>query len=339
MPLVTPNSSYEFKHLKITPLHPTFGAEVEGVNFEEEISDEVFQEILAASAIYGVCVFRNTGLDDRRHVEFSRKFGQLDDIKPYLQPGRKLRYEYLELFDAGNVDENGKLLTPDHPRFHYNKGNFLFHVDSSFNPRRSSHSLLRGVILPPPHTGGNTDFADTRTAFADLPPSLQESLIQRDYVVAHSIHHSRKTADPTFFSDLDPTQFPMSKHKLIQLHQPSGRMNIYTAAHAHHIVGLPAAENEELMKTLMEHATQEKYRMSVKWENEGDLVVWDNTCVMHRSGEFKGGYVRDMRRTTVHDGSSSAWGMNKEGDRKPGFDIGSKGLTVTKSVTGEGVIV
>jgi alpha-ketoglutarate-dependent 2,4-dichlorophenoxyacetate dioxygenase len=201
------------------------------------------------------------------------------------------------------------------------QGNALFHVDSSFNPRRASYSLLRGVVLPPASTGGNTDFADTRSAFSDLSDSLKETLIANDYVVAHSIHHSRKIAAPEYFKDVDPTTFDMKKHKLVQLHEPSNRMNLYIAAHGHHIEGLPKEESDDLLKLLMEHATQEKYTFSVKWENESDLIIWDNTSVMHRSGKFAGGHVRDMRRTTVHDGSSTAWGLNREGEKKFGFNV------------------
>lgn len=39
-----------FDTLKIKELHPTFGAEVEGVDFSKPIPDDVFEEILAASA-------------------------------------------------------------------------------------------------------------------------------------------------------------------------------------------------------------------------------------------------------------------------------------------------
>lgn len=44
-------------------------------------------------------------------------------------------------------------------------------------------------------------------------------------------------------------------------------------------------------------------------------VVWDNTCVLHRSvqGTYEGKYLRDLRRTTVHDMSSQAWGLNEVG--------------------------
>jgi hypothetical protein len=38
-----------------------------------------------------------------------------------LDSDRKLRYEYYELFDAGNIDDNGNILEPDSPRAQYNK--------------------------------------------------------------------------------------------------------------------------------------------------------------------------------------------------------------------------
>ena len=70
---------------------------------------------------YGVCVFRKTGMDDTAHVEFSRRMGELDDIRPYITAGRKMRYEYYELFDAGNVDEDGNVIDPNSPKAQYQR--------------------------------------------------------------------------------------------------------------------------------------------------------------------------------------------------------------------------
>ena len=267
---------HPFATLQIKELHPTFGAEVEGVDFSKPIPDDVFKEILAASAQYGVLVFRSTGLSDIQHVEFSQRFGELDDTRPYMTNGRKPRYGHYELFDAGNIDDKtGAPLDPTSGRAQYNKGNGLFHVDSSFNPRRASYSILKATELPPPDTGGATDFADTRTAFNELPDRLKQSLLENDYVAGHSLHHSRKTAAPEFFKDTDPTQYKMTLHRVAQKHEPSDRMNLYIAAHAHHIEGLQEDESEKLLKELMDHATQEKYCMSVTWKNPGDMVIWD----------------------------------------------------------------
>jgi alpha-ketoglutarate-dependent 2,4-dichlorophenoxyacetate dioxygenase len=201
------------------------------------------------------------------------------------------------------------------------KGNSIFHVDSSFNPRRSSFSLLRAVYLPPPGNGGNTDFADSRTAFDELPVPLRTELLEHDYIGAHTIAQSRKLGSPKFFKDLDPSKEKMARHRVVQLHEPSGRTTLYVAAHCHHIEEQfqdkklePIAKSTELLDQLLAHVTQPKYVVSVEWHNPGDMIIWDNRCVMHRAtgGAFEGKYVRDLRRTTVHDDGASAWGLNRE---------------------------
>ena len=227
---------------------------------------------------YGVIVFRKTGLDDSGHVEFSQRFGALDDIRPYMTAGRKPRYEYYELFDAGNIDpDNNTILAADSARAQYNKGNSLYHVDSSFNPRRASYSILKAHELPPPNTGGNTGFADTRTAFDELDPELKAELIDNNYVGAHSLYSSRKKAAPEYFKDVNVNDYPMHMHKIVQKHEPSGRMNLYIAAHMDHVVNVSPEKSKELMEKLMAHATQDKYTVSVPWYDANDLVIWDNT--------------------------------------------------------------
>jgi len=272
-------------------------------------------------------------MDDEQHVNFSKRIGELDNMKRYLTGDRKLRYNHYELFDAGNVDEGGGPIAADSPRSHYNKGNGIFHVDSSFNPRRASWSLLRAVKLPPPGNGGETEFADSRTAWDELDEDLKKQLLEKDYIGAHTLLHSRKQGSPEYFKDLDPTSQPMTRHKLLQTHEPSGRKSIYISGHCHHLETadgpIPEAESNALLKKLIDHVTQPKYILSVDWEQESDMVAWDNTCVMHRAtgGSFEGKYVRDMRRTTVHDDSSTAWGLN-EGQEARGFNyLQAKGET------------
>ena len=132
--------------------------------------------------------------------------------------------------------------------------------------------------------------------------------------------------------DTDPENYPFGRHAVIQTHGPSGRQNLYIANHIHHLEyknprsaefvatpkqpfeRVPEPQGTELIEKLLAHATQDKYVVSVEWQNEGDLVVWDNTCVMHKAGEgtFMEKYERDMRRCTVHDGSKDAWGHNEK---------------------------
>lgn len=99
-------------------------------------------------------------------------------------------------------------------------------------------------------------------------------------------------------------------------------MNLYIASHVHHLEG-PESETEmqALFSELYTHAKQDKYVVEVHWEQPGDLLVWDNTCVMHRAvgGDFLRKYRRDMRRATVHDSSSLAWGLNEHTDIRQGL--------------------
>jgi alpha-ketoglutarate-dependent 2,4-dichlorophenoxyacetate dioxygenase len=140
-------------------------------------------------------------------------------------------------------------------------------------------------------------------------------------VANHCLWHSRKKASPEFFADINPEDFFMSRHKLIQRHEASGRMNLYVASHIHHIEGLPPEDSTQLTETLLAHASQPNYVLNVDWENNGDVLLWDNTCVMHRAtgGAFEGKFKRDMRRTTVHDESANAWGLNEKTNIRMGL--------------------
>jgi len=303
----------------VVPLHPTFVAEVQGVDFTKPIAPEVFKEIMDAYHQYGVIVFRKTGLTDDTHVAFSKQMGDLDDIKKFLNPNdpqpHNLRYKYYELFDASNMDREGKIVQETDRRYHYNKGNGLWHTDSSFNPRRASYSLLLAHTIPPQGTGGETDFADMRTAYAELPDSKKEEI--KDLVLEHNLWHSRQLADPEYLaSEFEQNAKPPSRHDLVQVHPGSGRTTMYLAAHAANVVGMDQeTEGLPLIWDLIEHATQPQYTVRIPWNDVGDLVCWDNRAVMHRAtgGSFETKYERDLRRTTVHDASPAAWGYNKPG--------------------------
>ncbi|RFU82184.1 alpha-ketoglutarate-dependent 2,4-dichlorophenoxyacetate dioxygenase [Trichoderma arundinaceum] len=306
---------------KLTELSPGFGAEIRDFNAADEMTEENFHRLQEAVTTYGVVVIRESQLKDETHIKLARMFGELDDVKPYIAAGRKNRLKYDELFDVSNIEPDGSIVDPSSPRGQANKGNSLFHVDSSFNPRRAGYSLLLAHELPPTGTGGKTAFVDTRTAFDELDNETKQDLLVNDYVAAHSIFHSRRQAAPEYFANVDPTQHPMGRHKMVQRHERSGRMNLYIAAHIHHIENLSEQKSRALFDKIFSHATQPKYVVEIEWKQPGDLVIWDNTCTMHRvvPGPFSTKYKRDMRRATVHDFSSTAWGLNERSDIRQGL--------------------
>ncbi|PHH80121.1 hypothetical protein CDD80_2809 [Ophiocordyceps camponoti-rufipedis] len=316
-----PSALSQLPELTFRPLHPTFGAECHGADFSRPLSQHTIKGIRDAMAKYGVLVFRRTELDDARHQQFARCFGEPDmsavDVSTALNDHTHRLSPFDELVDMGNVDDDGQLEPGDSFKSLLNKANNAFHVDCSYNPRRAGFSILRAHQLPPKGTGGSTAFADTRTAYQDLDDETKREI--RDYVAWHSILHSRRLGAPglDLLQMLRHEDLPIGRHKLVQLHEPSGRPNLYIASHVYRLNDWTEQQSAPAIQRLFRHACQDKYVTTVDWENNGDLVMWDNTCVMHRAcgGSFEGKHVRDMRRATVLDNSSDAWGLNRQGEQ------------------------
>jgi alpha-ketoglutarate-dependent 2,4-dichlorophenoxyacetate dioxygenase len=285
--------------LQISTAGPNFLAELSGVDFSRPIDATTLSHIKDALARYGVCVFRGTALDDESHIAFSRLLGELEHAPRLFGSGRT-RFRYPELFDAGNLDIEGNILS-DERRRTYNKGNALWHTDSSFNPRRASYSLLLAHEVPP--TGGDTQFADARTAYDALPPETKARI--DDLWAEHWLWHSRMLAGYPEPTEEERRLKPPARHKLVQVHKESGRKTLYIAAHASHIVGWPVEEGRKLLQELIDFTTQPAFVRSVAWQQRGDLVIWDNRCTMHRATPFEDTkFRRDMRRTTVYDAAA-----------------------------------
>lgn len=282
--------------VRATPALPDFLAEVSGVDFTRPLDDAALREVVSAMDRYAVCVFRATGLTDETHISFSRLLGKLE-LAPQAIAGKVRRFRHPELFDAGNLDNEGHILVDERRRL-YNKGNALWHTDSSFNPHRAAYSLLLAHEVPP--VGGDTEFADMRAAYDALPQAMKEKL--EDLVAEHWLWHSRMLAGYPAPTEAERLAKPPSRHRLVQIHPGSKRKTLYIAAHASHIVGMPVEEGRQLIQELIAFATQPQFMGAVSWQQPGDLVIWDNRCTMHRATAFDDSrYRRDMRRTTVYD--------------------------------------
>ena len=281
--------------LTVTPILPRFGAEVSGIDITRPIDAAKRREIVDTMDRWGVNVYRNTGLNDETHIAFSRIFGHLE-LAPSM-PGRKTRHKYRELFDASNLNADGEIIQDDMLMLH-KKGDQLWHTDSSFMELRTSYSLLLCHEAPP--VEGYTWFADTRSAYDDLPQAMKDRIEHLE--VEHSLWESRRKAGfPLTEEEIDAR--PKARQPLVMPQKATGRKALYVAAHARDIVGMPADEGRALLKELIDWATQPRYVFSVQYA-PGDLVIWDNLASMHRGGDYDAKtYRRDMRRTTVREGS------------------------------------
>jgi alpha-ketoglutarate-dependent 2,4-dichlorophenoxyacetate dioxygenase len=275
--------------MEITPSEAAPGAVVTGVDLTQELDDAVFGAIEAAWHDHGVLFFPGQNLDDAQQAAFSRRFGEL---------------ERLIFDDCGGNPEIGLLsnVRPDgglwpHKSEHglFLEGNRGWHTDSSFKRVPAMASLLTARRVPT--TGGETDFADMRAAYDALAPEMQDWL--EDKVAVHSYIYSQGLIGGlSVLSEDEQAALPPVEHKLIRVHPRTGRKNLYIGRHASHIVGQDLEESRALLQKLCDDACQPPRVVRHTWA-EGDIVIWDNRCMLHRGHIWPGDQARVMARATI----------------------------------------
>ena len=84
----------------------------------------------------------------------------------------------------------------------------------------------------------------------------------------------------------------------MKVHPVTGRKSLFIGRHAYGIPGLMPEESEELLNGLVTFACQAPRTCSHAWQ-PGDVVVWDNRCVLHRARLFDHSEARVMKHTRV----------------------------------------
>jgi len=283
--------------IELTPLHPTLGAALRGVDLTRPVGPQIFAEIDAAFIRYGILVFPGQRVTDEQQLAFSQLFGPLEVNPNYAGSKMRLRPD---VADISNLDAEGQVLARDDRRNLFNLGNQLWHTDSSFKRVPAKCSLLSARELPSPSPmgGGETEFADLRAAWDALPEARKGRL--DGLVVEHSIFRSRSQIGFADFNDEIFKQLPPVPQALVRHHRYSGRTSLYLASHASHIIGWPVEKGRGLIEELIAFATQPQFVHQHRW-TVGDLVMWDNRCKMHRGRPYDDTQRRVLHRTTVSD--------------------------------------
>jgi alpha-ketoglutarate-dependent 2,4-dichlorophenoxyacetate dioxygenase len=276
--------------IRVTPLTEVFAAEIAGVDIARPVDDATWAEIRAAFEEHSVLVFRRARLDDETQVAFSRRFGALE-ITRSMNPAAGTPFARQSNLDI----KTGGVIPPDDRRMVYQLANMLWHSDSSFKAVPSLCSLLSARIVPP--EGGATEFASTRAAYPSLPDALKRRV--EHAIAVHDFSWSRDQVRPGFFTAEERAVYPPVRHPLVRVNPVNGRRCLFLGAHASHIEGLPIDDGRALLAELLEHVTRPRFRYRHEW-TEGDLVIWDNRCVLHRATPYDSvRHQRLLQRTTV----------------------------------------
>jgi taurine dioxygenase len=265
-----------FERITVTPLAPTIGAEISGVDLGE-LDAATFDEVRRAWLEYKVVFFRDQDIDARQQVAFASRFGELED-HPFLPASegdeRIIRFEKS---DAVAGYEN------------------LWHSDVSWREVPSLGSVLRAIEVPP--GGGDTLFADMIAAFAGLPRDVRETIEGRFAI--HDFSHSFGLALSEQELAERQKQFPPARHPIVRTHPETGRKILYVnSIFTSHIEGLPEDESRALLDLLCRQATTPEYQCRFRW-TPGAVAFWDNRAVQHYASNDYWPMRRVMERVTI----------------------------------------
>ena len=278
--------------LEVIPSGKALGAEIRGVDLAEAISGEVFAGIHRAWLEHQVLLFRNQQLSDEALVAFTRHFGE-PEASPRSEVSDKFG-QYAPTMPEVTIISN--ILVDGQPIGSLGAGEADWHTDMSFIEEPPSASLLYALELPP--AGGNTMFCNMYRAYETLPDELCQRIAGRraihDYTLT-SAGELRKGFEPV----VDVTRTPGARHPIVRTHPETGRKCLYLGRRVNgYIVDLAVEESEALLDRLWAHATAREAAWEHVWQ-VGDLVVWDNRCVMHRRDPFDPASRRLLHRGQV----------------------------------------
>lgn len=264
------------------------GAEIRRVDLRA-IDDGVFAAIHDAWLAHQVLLFRGQTLSDADLIAFSRCFGELDHA-PMQETGRRFVEGHPELYVVSNVVENGI------PIGSLGAGEAVWHTDMSYLPDPPKASVLMAREVP--SQGGDTSFCTMYGALETLPDSLRARVahlrVKHDGTY-NSGGYVRAGLTPTD----DPRMAPGTLHPLICVHPETGRRHLYLGRRRNAwLEGLSLEESDALLDQIWETATNDALTWRHHWR-VGDVVMWDNRCVMHRRDAFDPHARRVMHRTQI----------------------------------------
>ncbi|MGI8329451.1 TauD/TfdA dioxygenase family protein [Actinomadura scrupuli] len=260
--------------IETTALSPNLGVEVTGV--EDLLDAALISRCLEALKWRGVLLIRGLHLDDEAQLAFSRKLGEVVTL-------------------GGNEIFKVSLDPATNPSAEYLKGTFFWHMDGTTDrvPIKATTLTGRHVAM----VGGGTAFASTYAAYENL--SEEDRKRYDDLRVVHSFEAAQRLVKP------DPTEKELAIWRTQRPQETSlvwkrrdGRRSLVIGATADHIVGMEPARSRALLDELLAWCTQDRFCYTHEWQ-VGDLVMWDNTGMLHQALPYDVASERTLHRTTI----------------------------------------
>ncbi len=265
-------------------------ADIEGFDFDQYDSRDI-DDVRKYWLQYGVIRFKKTRISDEQQVKFSRHFGEFVIHPKQLQEGGHPVHP--EILVISNAMKDGK------PSGAMGNSEATWHTDTWFYEKPPAGAILRAVQIPP--SGGDTYFLSTYIAYETLPAALKTAVEGRQIFFQNVYDKTGKLrlgkVEP---KSRDFREWSGIVHPLVRTHGETGRKALYLGGtlDGAWIVGMSRDESDSLLAALWDHTINTEHVFVQQWD-EGDIMMWDNRCTMHRRDSFDPTFVRIMHRTTT----------------------------------------
>ncbi len=262
---------------------PTVGFEVTGLTVVGLLSPGGAERTRSALDRHGVVVYREINIGDDDLLAFTRMLGT-----PVVQSTGEHRHPEIQTITLDPEKTNAVLAS-------YRQGNFHWHIDGATLAIPQKATLLTAREIDP--AGGDTEFASTYAAYEALSDVDKRQIDSLQ--VVHSFAQAQALANPDATADERAAwdRVPSRVHPLVWK-RSSGRKSLVLGATAGEVVGWSPERGRELLDRLLAWVTQPRFTLRHTWR-KGDLVIWDNTGMLHRALPFEPTSVRLMHRTTL----------------------------------------
>ena len=265
--------------IKITPIGPTLGATIEGLDLSKPLSDSDFDIAYQALARYGVLRYPKQQLTTRQLRDFAARWGDLEInvANAHQEPG------FPEVMILSNkVDEQGKPLG-------FADAGQSWHTDMPYSRIYAFCNILYGIEIPRRNgeSLGNTEFCDQQAAYEGLPAELKTKLagmtVKHDFNKFWEMMRREKASARPPLTDAQKAAKPPTSHPIFLRHPVSGNTCLYAnPGYSIRINELPEGESDEILQFLFDHQTKPEYRYANRW-HEGDVLMWDNMRTIHNA--------------------------------------------------------
>lgn len=261
--------------VEISDLTPRIGARIVATK-EELLAGTYSAKLRGLLEQKGVLLFPELGFTDEEQLVFAETLGEV------IQQGIKGIYKIT--LDP-EINETADYL---HATTHW-------HVDGAQDTIPTLASLLTARVLS--DIGGQTEFANTYAAYYDLPEDLKG---QADRLrVIHSQEYIQRVlhANPTEAQLTRWREHPEQSHPMVWTHR-SGRKSLLLGLTAGRVEGKSEQESHAILDQMQAWATRPEFVYRHEW-TVGDMIIWDNTGVMHRVEQYSENSGRLLSRTTL----------------------------------------